>query len=199
MADTKTGIRKPRILPPAQPQVALCVDFIDLGESVEQFGSQEPKIVEKIAYVFLSTKINPDTGKPFEIALELTDSMGKKARVRKYLGDWRGAPITDEEAMAGVAYHERVGQGCILNIQHKTSQASGNTRAEVATITPLLEGMTAPTALALDYERAPFWKDKKAEYAEAVAAFRAKAGVGGGESAFDSSGSLKDEDDDLPF
>src|SRR3954467_4171044 len=75
---------------PAGTQHVVCVDGIYLGETVDSFQGGPPKIVRKYAFVFQSADVNPETGKRYEIKREFTISMGERANLRKFLGQWRG-------------------------------------------------------------------------------------------------------------
>lgn len=70
---------------PAGVAIGVCVDVIDLGEKVEQYQNYPAKIVRKVAIVFQSEEVNPETGKPFELSVERTVSFGSKAALRKFL------------------------------------------------------------------------------------------------------------------
>lgn len=175
MADQVTARSAPsesdgKYLPhPAGQHVVTCVDVIDLGEELSDYAGQL-KIQAKVALLFASGKQNPETGEPFVVAAELTNSMFEKANLRKLLESWRGQPYTDQQAEKGVPLHKLVGQSGIASIAHKTSKA-GRTYAKLMGLIPLMEGMQAPTITG--YVRPKFWETKKAEYAEAVAKHRA--------------------------
>jgi hypothetical protein len=196
MADKKTSIKKPYALPKSGPAQAVIVDFIDLGESVEQFPGQDARVVEKVAFVFQVKEVNPDFGKRFEPGVEFTDSLGRKANLRKFLGDVRGKPLTDDEVEKGVALHEWVGKNAIITIDHATS-AAGNKYAKIVGYSAPLEDM--PAMKAEGYERSEHWGKKVEEYSAAVSKWKEENGV-------ESSGLNPDvmwagsvDDDDLPF
>jgi hypothetical protein len=153
---------------PEGPQQVVCVDGIFLGEKVEMFPGSPAKLVKKYALVFQTADFNPATGRRFEIQKEFTVSMHERAALRKFLGNWRGKQYTDEEA-AKVELHKVVGVNGLATVEHKTSQA-GRKYAVVTNITPLVRGMTKIDPS--DYTRAPFWEDRKAEYARDVAAHK---------------------------
>lgn len=149
-----------------------CVDVIDLGEKVDQFPGTPEKLVRKVAIVFLTGEVNPDTGKAYELNKEFTLSFNEKATLRKFLGLWRGRTYTDEEARAGAPLHKLVGVGASLVIEHKTS-AKGRLYANLLGIAPPPKGVER-RALGADYQRADYWADRKREYAEQAASFRAR-------------------------
>lgn len=169
-----------------------CVDVIDLGERVEQFQDQPAKVTPKVALVFRSDEVN-DEGAYIEITKELTVSMHERAGLRKFLGQWRGKSYTDEEAVTGAPLHKLEGVYALASIEQRVS-AGGNTYANIATIAPLPKAMPKPTTGT--YERAPYWAERKAEYAAGVAKFM---GTIGPRSFADKPAALEDEGDDLPF
>lgn len=154
---------------PAGVHAAVCVDCVDLGPTVHQYGDEEPYEVQKLALVYQVDAINPDTGKRFEPSVEFTASMGDKANLRKWLEGWRGKSYTDEEANAGIPLHKLVGQPGILTIEHVPTK-KGRTYAKPKTIIPLMKGMEK--LVPAEYQRSKHWEEKKAEYARAVAEFR---------------------------
>jgi hypothetical protein len=86
------------------------------------------------------TKINPETGKPFEISERFTVSMGEKANLRKFLGQWRGKTYTNAEAEEGAPLHKLEGVNALVQIGHNTSEATGKTYANIISIMPLPKG-----------------------------------------------------------
>jgi hypothetical protein len=143
---------------------AVCVDVIALGHRVEQFPGKPSRVVPKCALVFLTNT----TGETKEIAAEVTVSMGEKANLRKLLEDWRGKSYTPEQAEQGVPLAKLVGHPALLTVEQKRS-GKGRTYARIKTLTPLPQGMSAPS---MDgYKRQEFWATRKKEYAEEAARF----------------------------
>jgi hypothetical protein len=174
---------------------AVCVDLIDLGESLDVYQGTT-NILPKIVLVFQTNAEDPGTHKPLEIHIEVTNSFGKKARLRKLLEGWRGRPYSDEEARAGVPLHKLEKQNAILNVIHKTAVASGNTYAVIDSIMPPMKGMAKLEPIS--YTRAEFWAKRKADYAAAVANYRKQNGmVEHDDAEFVTAGG--DEEDALPF
>lgn len=172
---------------------AVCVDLIDLGETVDVYQGTT-NILPKIVLVF-QTNAEDEARKPLEIHIELTNSFGKKAKLRKLLEGWRGRPYSDEEARAGVPLHKLEKQNAILNVIHKTAQSSGNTYAIIDTIMPPMKGMAAIAPNG--YVRAEFWAKRKADYAAAVAQYRRQNGIGAEADA--EFAAVTGVNDDLPF
>ena len=162
---------------PAGQYNAVCCDVIDLG-MVETTYKDKKKVVHKCAIVFQLDE-KDDKGKRFEVAERFTVSMYDTARLRKFLGDWRGKAYTDEEAEAGAPLHKLEGVNALVQIEHNPS--GGKTYANVGSIMKAPKG--APTLKIEGYTRASFWK-KSEPPKEPEESFPA---------------ALEDEDDDLPF
>lgn len=151
---------------PATTCAARCVDVIDPGPVIATFKNKEtgkddpPKLVAKIVFVFQSGKVNPDTKFPYEVGVELTQSMADNSNLRKFLVSWFGGydsiPEGAKKGKPGVL----VGAPALITVAHKQSR-KGNTYAVIPSICPIPEGMTAPTLP--DYTRAPYWAERKAE------------------------------------
>lgn len=161
---------------PEGQYAAVCCDVIDLG-IVETTWKGNIKKVHKCAIVFQLNELN-DKGQPFEVAERFTVSMYDNARLRKFLGDWRGKAYTDDEAEAGAPLHKLEGINALVQIEH--NQANGKTYANVGSIMKAPKG--APVLKIENYARAAFWK--KAEAPPPDDASPASSG---------------DDDDDLPF
>lgn len=186
------------IIPADQYQVVL-VDVVDCGSKVETYQNGPEKLAPKVALVF-QTNERDEQGRRYEISREFTNSLGKKANLRTFLESWKGSSITDDEARAGISLAKLVGHNGLASVEHKKS-GKGNVYAFLKGIAPLLKSI--PKIQAESYERAPFWADRKKEYAEGAAAFRAKhptkeaATLDDVKDVFDAQ--VIDEDDDLPF
>lgn len=170
--------------------VAQCVDTIDMGDKVEQYQGQPPKIVQKCVLVFRTGEVN-EQGQPIDIGKEFTVSMGDKANLRKSLEQWRGRKYTAEEAAEGVPLHRLCGQWALITVEHKTSGA-GNTYGNINAIVGLPRQMQASVPTFPKYERAPFYAERKAEYALEVAKLKPVAGPTDDDFPHD-------DDSDLPF
>lgn len=172
----------------------VCVDCINLGERLEQFPGSPEKIVPKVVLVFQSGETNRE-GKLHEVSLEMSLSMGKKAKLRAILEAWRGKSYTDEQAQK-VPLHKLVGTACLASIEHKTS-ASGRTYAAIKTIAPLPKGMSAPALP--QWERPDFYASRADGYAEEVADYLNKINPPTSSTLADMPAALAEENDDLPF
>jgi len=158
---------------PVGQYAAVCVDCIDLGLTVEQFGQNPPQIKDKVVLVFRTDAARG--GKPLHIAQTFTASMDPKANLRKFLEAWRGRPYTNAEAREqGISLDALVGMGALLTIAHKESQ-SGNTYAFITSIQQLPARMAEDLPSLTGYERAASWEKRKQENAEKVRAFQRHA------------------------
>jgi hypothetical protein len=164
-----------------------------LGDAVDQYQNNEPRIVTKGALVFQIEETNPDTGKRFEPSIEFNLTFGEKASLRKFLENWRGKPYTNEEARKGAPLHKLTGQCGVITVTHKTS-AAGRTYAKITNITPLIRGLTKMEVL--DYERSTHWEKKREDNAASVRTFQEHVAPVGERSVEEV---LADTDDDLPF
>lgn len=202
MADKITAKNTPRPVHPTGQFAAKCVDIIDLGENVEENRQKHERyIAHKVALLFYTGQLNPDTGKPFEVKMEMAVSMSPKSNLRKMLESWRGKPYTSEQAQEGAPLDKLEGQWALLTISNETAIASGNLYAKVVTVAPLHPDIRKPELPT--YKRDKFWAEQKEKYAAATAQFReANGGFNspvpeGMEGDFD--GLPPVPDSDLPF
>lgn len=161
---------------PEGQYLGVCCDVIDLGMVENKMFA---KMQHKCALVFQIEEVNPQTGKRYEIAERFTVSMNEKARLRQFLGQWRGKSYTDEEAREGAPLHKLEGVPALLQIEHRQG-SNGKVYANIGAI------MKAPRNVQIaiqDYERSPGWKKQAAPVAQDG----------------DFPPPLMDEDDDLPF
>jgi hypothetical protein len=180
---------------PTGLQPAVCVDVIDMGESVEQYKNEPPYLSRKVVLVFQSDDENPETGKRYEPSIEFSATFGPKSKLRKMLGAWRGKVYSDEEAMAGAPLHKLVGVNAMINVMHKTSKQD-RVYAVIEGINPPLR--TAPKLTPSGYERSEHWATRQKDYAEKVAAFKVIAAPP--PEGFDAMpAALQEDDSDLPF
>lgn len=179
---------------PAGTHVARCVDTINLGQKVDQYGDNPAKLVSKVVLVFRTAEKRHD-GKPFDIGQEFTLSMGTKSNLRRFLENWRGKPYSDEQAEEGVPLHKLVGQAALLSVAHKKSGA-GRIYGYIATVMPVPKGMQPPEET--EYVRADYWGERAKEYAEGVRKFKAQHAPPPehDDEAFEATAP---DDDDLPF
>ena len=176
-----------------------CVDVINLGEKVTQWGEDPARISPKVVLVFYSSETEADGRKREISSREFTISMNEKANLRHFLEAWRGRPYTDSEVLAGVPLGKLEGQTALASIAHKKSQ-KGRTYAVIQSLMPLPKAMPAP--LPSDYQRAPYWEERKKEYAKQVQDFKATVSTPPMEHNFEDFDQVPPEDDgpdSLPF
>jgi len=175
----------------------LCVDVVDLGINVEQFGDDEPREVAKVALVFASGARQDDEAKSLTlVTTEMTKSANEKANLRKFMEAWRGRSYTTEQAEQGLPVTKLYGQPALVSLEHVTTR-KGRKFAKITSISPLPKAMPAPdSALLKEYERPKFLTDRKAAYLEALKKHR-------GEDAIPTPaypvGEESDDDSTVPF
>lgn len=188
---------------PAGQFAARCVDVIDLGEKVEQYGDNPAKLAHKVALVFRTGEKN-EKGEPIDIAKEFTLSMFDLANLRKFLEQWRGKTFTDAEVEEGAPLHKLCGLTALLNVEQKSSKG-GRTYANINAIQRLPKVMEPGAPIGDDYERPKYLVERKAEYATAALAYRQSVGAAIGKAkdalaeGFEDFPPEPDGDDDLPF
>lgn len=194
MSDTvyATGSESKYRTHPEGQFIGQCVDVIDMGEKVEEYAGKEPSIFHKCVIVFRTDERNEDTGEHIDVAREFTVSMGDKANLRKFLEQWRGKPYNAAEVKEKVPLHKLTGQWSLLTIAHKVSKG-GRTYANITAAVGVPKQLQSSLPEFDKYVRPDFYEKRKAEYAEAVRAFKGDAATQSGPPA------PLDDDDDLPF
>lgn len=136
--------------PPEAQYLVVCCDVIDLGMIENtKFGKRE----HKCALVFQLDELNAQ-GKRYEVAERFTVSMHEKARLRQFLGQWRGKSYTEDEAREGAPLHKLVGVNAIVQIEHR--QANGKTYANILSIGRPHKNLAKIEVV--DYVRSANWK-----------------------------------------
>jgi hypothetical protein len=122
---------------------AVLYQIIDLGT---QEGSYEGKTTHKrkvrFQFELHGEEDKMDDGRPMSVGRDFTLSSHENATLRQFVEGWRSKSFTDEEA-AEFDYKVLLGQPCILNITHDTSN-SGKTYANIDSAMKLMTGMTPP-------------------------------------------------------
>ena len=197
---TVTGSQQHEAHPEGAHAVRL-MDVIDMGERLDTFPGQPERLSRKVVLVFQSGKKNTQ-GRLHEINAEFTLSLSPKAKLLKFLEQWRGKAYKPGEA-TDIPLHKLVGTPGFASIENRVSGA-GRTYAVISTIMPLPEGMVAPTLP--EYERPEFYATRKAGYQAEVAAFKERIGAVQAAAApvatsFEDvpAGLAEDDGSDLPF
>jgi len=132
---------------PAGTYIARCFSMVHIGTVMEQFQG-ESKLQNKVRISWelpTETKVfKEERGEePYTLGKEFTLSLNEKATLRKFLESWRGKAFTEEEAKS-FDISALLGKPCMLNVIHKVSQKSGKTYAEIASVSPMMKGITCP-------------------------------------------------------
>jgi hypothetical protein len=186
---------------PAGAYPFILVDAFRIGQRVKEW-SGEKKLEDRVVQIYLSGETDPDSGKPYELAVELTYSAGEKANLPKWLAKWLGKKAgTDEERGNLVAaLPSYIGTSGIGTVVH--NEVGEKTYVNLTAMAPLMKGM-APLTVPTNYTRNPYWAKKKARYAEDVAAYRkeqaAAKAAKPAPSFADVPPAVAEAEDDLPF
>lgn len=156
---------------------ARCVDVIDLGMRVREFeGKKSAK--HTIALVFVTGKKVPDDQGGFmhELAQEFTLSIHPRATLRKFLEAWRGKKFTNDELGDSFSLTKEAGgkEGLISIVHNPSRKDPAKIYANIDGMLPLPEGMAFKSE-PFNYERAPYWKDRKDRYEAEFAAYMSEA------------------------
>jgi hypothetical protein len=108
---------------------AVCVDVVDLGVMVTQWGDKP-----KVRIVWQVDEIDPQTGRRFDVRGLYTLSLSDKATLRKQLESWRGRKFTPLE-LRGFDLENLIGVNCQIQVIHHISD-DGRTFANVQAIVP---------------------------------------------------------------
>lgn len=181
---------------PEGQYAAVCVDVIDLGERVDPFPGSPTKVARKVALVFASGEINDATGTLHTVSAEYTASAHEKASLRQMLESWRGKAYKEGDLDAGLPLHKLAGQAALITVEHATSK-SGRTFAKLRAVTPVPKQMKDAVPADLAYERAPYWQDRKEEYAAGVRKYKQETAAASHDDA--PSMDASPDGDDLPF
>lgn len=128
---------------PAWTFIGRCISIIDLGTQEDSY-QWEIKSVRKISIKFeLPTKLDSHWN-PFQIYRDLSYSMWEKSNLRKFLQSWRWQAYQNGELDTFNIYQEYLNKPCQITVEQKVSKTSGNTYAVINSISPLMEGITAP-------------------------------------------------------
>ena len=120
---------------------AICIWCYDIGTHETQFGTEEPKMKQKVIITFevQSERIEIDgEDLPRVISHTYNLSLHEKAILCKHLEGFRGKVFTEEEKK-GFDLTTILGHNCLLNITH--NESNGKTYANISSISPLMKGM----------------------------------------------------------
>lgn len=118
--------------------------------TVEDTYQGKPKNTPLVRMTWeIFSKEKRDDGKNFSISQKYTFSYNEKANLRKAIQGMLGRSLlVGEVASKNVEelfdLETLVGKECMITIMHKTSESTGNVRANVATVAAPPEGLTVP-------------------------------------------------------
>lgn len=160
---------------PAGTHLAICTLVADIGLQPGSSMYPDPKRQVVLRWEVPGERVEYEKDGqrmegPLTISRTLTASMNEKAGLRKLLESWRGKKFTDAEA-AKFDVSTVLGKACLLNVTE--TEKGGETYSNVSGVSPLIKGMTAPSAenpLVLfdpdsasqaDYDALPKWIREK--------------------------------------
>lgn len=122
--------------------------IIHIG-NIETEWQGETKIVNKIRFTFeLPTELKvfkEENGEqPFVLSQEFTLSLGEKANLRKFIDNWTGKKMTDDDAK-GLDIESLIGKEGLINAVQ--TEKNGKTYTNIGGISPLPKGMKCPPAI----------------------------------------------------
>ena len=213
---------KPFPIHPEGQFAARCVDVINLGLSVITYPGATDYLAEKCVLVFYTgelgalpaadgewlpaSQVDPTIAdRVVQATQEYTLSMGKKAKLRAMATGWRGKPYSDEEAKKGIDVSVFFGYPALITVGHKTSEATGRTRAELLSVVRLPAQMknAIPAIEDIPYVRDEWWAKRKAatlkETEEWTAKRQPRSTLNRAAAGFEDFPEAMAAEDDLPF
>jgi hypothetical protein len=191
-------------MPPAGPVAARCSRLIDLGSQESDYQG-EKKMQRKLLLSWELAELRSDDT-PFVISRRFGLSLHEKAALRGFLQAWRGRPFSAEE-LAGFDLRRLLSAPCMLNIMH--ASRNGKDYANIASVSPLPKGMTAPElsapplAFDIDAPDAPEILETLSENLQATICgspeWQARIKQQGQPAPAAPAGPFADFDDDIPF
>lgn len=136
------------VLAPAGLFQGVCCEVLDLGFSDKTFKGKDDqgneienkRTVHEYQYVFQLNKVDDETGKRYEVrSRPMNLNLADKATLRDFLRQWRGHDLTDAEKLPPGVDIELVGRNAMINVIH--NKVGDKTYANIASITPLMEGL----------------------------------------------------------
>lgn len=151
-----TSVRKPLLAPVGAPprptpeggnHIGRLYSIVDLGTHLETIKGDK-KVMRKFIFTWeLPELLHNFTGEgvkePFAVSNRFTYSMNAKANLRKFIDNWRGKPLTDDEA-AAFDIGKMLGQPCLVNLIVKPKTEGGGNTAYVGGCSKLMKGQVCP-------------------------------------------------------
>jgi len=161
------------VLAPVGQYQGICCELLDWGHQEQIYkndktGKDEPRMIWPIQYVFQLNKVDPETGKRYEVRSKKLNAMtlGEKSGLRAFLLAWRGHDLTEAELKPPGVDIDLTGRNAIISVVH--AQSGDKTYANIGAIMPLMENM--PAIEALDYESKKAWVEQQKANPQAQAA-----------------------------
>lgn len=126
---------------PLEPGIyaGVCTTLVDVGmQDAGKFG-QKYKVVLGFT---LPGKLK-DNGEPYTISETVTNSMDKKANLRKWVESWFGKGFPSEEAAKDFDLTKLLGKVAYVNVINK--ERNGNVYANISGLVPLPKELPQPT------------------------------------------------------
>jgi hypothetical protein len=134
------------VLVPQGTHMARLYSFVHVGTLMEEYMG-ELKEFNKVRFTFefpqeLHTFSEEKGPQPIVLSQEYNLVMGDKSKLKKLIEGMLGKTFTEDEAYS-FDVTSLLGTACLLSVVHKVS-AAGNTRAEIASASPLMKGQECP-------------------------------------------------------
>jgi hypothetical protein len=102
---------------PVGLHAAVCSVIADIGVQPQTNTSYKP--VPKIVISWLLPSTLTEDSKPMTISTTFTDSMNKKANLRKFIETWFGKTFATDEQANDFDYGLLLGRKCMVSVVHK--------------------------------------------------------------------------------
>lgn len=152
------------VLAPVGQYQAICCELLDWGQSSKPYtdkktGVTADRMVWEIQYVFQLNKVDPETGKRYEVRSRKLNArtLGENSGLRAFLLAWRGHDLTEAELKPPGVDIDLTGRNAIISVVH--AQVGDKTYANIGSIMPLMENM--PAIEALNYESHKAWVEQQ--------------------------------------
>lgn len=123
---------------PPGPQQVVCCDVVDLGLV---WNDKFQKNERKTRLVFQTRDTEPGGSRPYQLSYQSSVSLNEKANLRKFLEQWLGRPLTGDE-ITQFDPEQLIGKNGFASVVHRPN-TQGKVYANIATIMPVMPGMTA--------------------------------------------------------
>ena len=120
---------------------AVCSAVVDIGVQPQTNPAYKP--TRKLVLSWQLPVTLTDAGKPMTISATFTESMNKKANLRKFIENWFGKSFPNDKAAESFDYSALLGRACMVNVVHKDGK-EGKVFANVSAALPLMAGVEKP-------------------------------------------------------